>query len=365
MEGLAHIGPVLEDRSRRQRFEARELAMVLSHYDLGVISRIRVYPRGSRRSPKLRIETDRGDFLLKRRAQGRDDPHRVAFAHRLQLDLAEHGYPVPRLIGTRSGNDSMLRLGGHIYEVFEFVQGRRYDQSLAATEQAGLVLGGFHRLLAGHDGCGGPAGGTYHAADGIDVSLDRIADAVTAVDPKADREALARTCAFLRRAYHQAADRVQQGGYSRWRTCILHGDWHPGNLLYAKEPEASSVVAVLDFDSARQGPRMADVANAVLQFSLEMDEPDDPATWPDGLDRHRMRTFLRGYDQAALEPVAHDEREALAGMIIEALIVESVVPIAATGCFARIPGSTFLEMVERKVRWLQANCDPLIASVDG
>ena len=69
----------------RHRFDARELAVVLSHYDLGTIETIKSCPLGSRRAPKLRIVTSRGDFLLKRRASGRDDPYRVAFTHSLQL----------------------------------------------------------------------------------------------------------------------------------------------------------------------------------------------------------------------------------------------------------------------------------------
>ena len=41
-----------------------ELAMVLSHYDIGPIRRIENYPRGSRRAPKARVSTSRGEFLL-------------------------------------------------------------------------------------------------------------------------------------------------------------------------------------------------------------------------------------------------------------------------------------------------------------
>src|SRR5687767_1727640 len=87
------VGPVLEDQSHRERFDGHELAIVLSHYDLAVIEQLRVYPRGSRKSPKLRIKSKRGEFLLKRRAPGHDDPYRVAFAHDLQLRLAQRGYP--------------------------------------------------------------------------------------------------------------------------------------------------------------------------------------------------------------------------------------------------------------------------------
>jgi hypothetical protein len=54
--------------SQREKFEAREIAQVLSHYDLGVIARIREYRRGSRRAAKLKLDTERGEFLLKRKA---------------------------------------------------------------------------------------------------------------------------------------------------------------------------------------------------------------------------------------------------------------------------------------------------------
>ncbi|MHC4613985.1 MAG: phosphotransferase, partial [Planctomycetota bacterium] len=89
----------------------------------------------------------RGVFLLKRRAPGRDDPYRVAFSHNIQLYLADRGYPVPRLIGTRETNNSMLQEGGRIYEVFEYKSGCRYDSSAVATEHAGAALAMLHRLL--------------------------------------------------------------------------------------------------------------------------------------------------------------------------------------------------------------------------
>ena len=54
----------LEEQTR-ETFSAGELAVVLSHYDLGVIEAITGYPRGSRRSPKAGIVAQRGKFLLK------------------------------------------------------------------------------------------------------------------------------------------------------------------------------------------------------------------------------------------------------------------------------------------------------------
>ena len=86
---------------QREKFSAEELAIVLSHYDIGVVDSIVEYPRGSRKAPKLLIVSEQGKFLLKRRARGKDDPYKVAFCHALQLFLAGKQFPLPHLIGTR------------------------------------------------------------------------------------------------------------------------------------------------------------------------------------------------------------------------------------------------------------------------
>jgi hypothetical protein len=48
--------------------------------------------------------------------------------------------------------------------------------------------------------------------------------------------------------------------------------------------------------------------------------------------------------------------------MIEALVAESVYPIAATGQFGKLEGAAFLEMVQRKIVWLQQNADRLVES---
>ena len=48
----------------REKFGAEELAIVLSHFDIGIIDSIVEFPRGSRKAPKLLIVCDHGKFLL-------------------------------------------------------------------------------------------------------------------------------------------------------------------------------------------------------------------------------------------------------------------------------------------------------------
>jgi homoserine kinase type II len=355
-----HLGTAAEEdsgsRRERQRFAPYELATVLSHYDVGVIRSLRSFARGSRAAPKLRIRSDSGEYLLKRRAPGRDDPFRVAFCHCLQLELARHGYPVPRLMGTRADCNSMVQLEGRVYELFEFVPGDRFDGSAATAAEAGAALARLHRLLRDfHPPYEAPRGSYHGAADAASV-FDQLEAAVCAQEGPAAASEVARSALVLRQAYQEAAARAEEAGFGGWPSALLHGDWHPGNILFRQ----GRVVAVLDFDSARLEPRMADVANGALQFSMRMTDPRDPLQWPEGLEADRLKGFFRGYDSAAEAALTPQERAAAPWLIVEALIIESVLPIAATGSFARLRGSRFLQMVERKVAWLRPRAASLV-----
>ena len=121
----------------RERFSPAELAVVLSHYDLGVIESAKEFPRGSSRSPKLRLRTADGRYLLKRRAQGRDKPARVTFAHTLLWHLRQKGFPVPQLLPTRDTGEWML-----VYQAAEQLRlwsgtEAPIDEMAAAFEEAG------------------------------------------------------------------------------------------------------------------------------------------------------------------------------------------------------------------------------------
>ena len=102
--------------------DAHLVRRVLRHYAVGTVLSVGPCVRGSRKSPKFVVTTDRGRFLLKRRAKGKDDPVRVAFAHTLQNHLAAQGFPLPCLIGTVEDNNSILQMEGGVYELFAYVR---------------------------------------------------------------------------------------------------------------------------------------------------------------------------------------------------------------------------------------------------
>ena len=338
----------------REKFEADELAIVLSHYHLGVLESIEDFARGSRRAPKLVIKNSEGRYLLKRRARGKDNPYKVAFCHALQLYLADKQFPLPHLIGTADSNNSMLQWNGNIYELFEFIKGTSYDMSPDATFDSGKTLGLYHVLLSEYHPEWEPPTGSYHNAGGVKMSMNGLASSL-ARDPNVagSEDKVHQTVEYLTDCYLRSAETVEAKGYRRWASQITHSDWHPGNMLFYN----GRVVAVIDYDAARILPRITDVANGCLQFSI-IGGSDDPSTWPNHLDEERLKRFLRGYDRVNV--LSTVELECIPPLMAEALIAEAVLPIAATGSFGRLQGYLFLEMVERKVRWITDNADRLI-----
>src|SRR4051812_44687659 len=160
--------------SDREKFGTDELTIALSNFDIGPISALKEFPRGSRRAPKMLITAEKGEYLLKRRARGKDDPFKVAFSHALQLFLASKQFPLPHLIGTRADNNSMLQHAGHVYELFEYIRGTAYDNSLEATFDSGKTLGLLHKLLRDYEPQFEPPVGSYHQSRSIMSGLDQI-----------------------------------------------------------------------------------------------------------------------------------------------------------------------------------------------
>jgi len=329
-------------------FSSEELVRVLSHYDIGVILQIAPLSGGNRRAPKMVVISERGKFLLKRRPKGKDDLYRVAFAHAVQNHLADKAFPVTALLATRHQNNTILQLNNHIYEFFKFITGVRYDGSPEATVDAGRQLAKFHQHLADFVHDWRPLQASFHDSSTVRAHLKTIGSDRMA-KPSAKLQATAEVLMLL---YNESSIQVNQLGFDSWAQQVVHGDWHPGNMLFAK----SKVAVVLDFDSVRVAPPVIDLANGMLQFSIVGGRPN-PAEWPDYFNQDKLIQFLNGYrDVIKLD---NNTLDALLDLMIETMIAEAVLPIAATGFFGHLHGTDFLLMIRRKAEWLNQNREQL------
>lgn len=328
--------------------------MVLSHYDLGVIESLTAFARGSRRSPKVGIVSERGKFLLKRRAANQAHPDRVRFTHFVQARLRDAGFPIAKLVRERGSHQTIVRTGDHVYELFEFVPGQTYGRTVNETRDAGITLGRFH---AATTDLNVPTSlprprGDYHDTPIVRTGLCAIGSTLKSHDSfTGDDAEMATLVQFLLEAYDDDAEAVNAIDLGQWPECIVHSDWHPGNLLFWE----GAVAAVIDYDSVRFSRRIIDVANGALQFSITAG--GDPASWPEHLDEERLAAFLAGYE--TISALSTGERSCIPHLMNEALITECVSPIAATGSVGRWSGYRVLKMVRRKIAWLSDNRDRL------
>ncbi len=329
-------------------FSPEELAQVLSHYEIGVIDQAKPLSAGNRRAPKMVVTSERGKFLLKRRPKGKDDLYHVAFAHAIQSRLSEMEFPLAPLVATSDEKNTILHLNNHIYELFEFVAGSRYDGSAEATADTGWQLANFHQDLTDFAQEWKPPGSSFHDSSTVRTHLKTTG---TGQDKK-----LQRTAETLMTFYNASSIRVSELGFDSWPQQIVHGDWHPGNMLF----EHHHLTALLDFDSVKIAPPVTDLANGMLQFSIVGNRPN-PADWPDYLDQAKLVQFLNGYRKV----IAPDENQlnSIPDLMIETMIAEAILPVAATGFFGNLSGLDFLRMIQRKAEWLNDNRDKLTQAI--
>ena len=326
------------------RFSSDELAEVLSRYDIGKIRKVMRLAGGSSRAPKIAVTTTRGRFLLKRRFHGKDDVYRVTFAHAVQTHLAKRYFPTAPLVTTRDEVNTILQLRGNIYELFKFVGGSRYKGSAEEIIDTGRQLAKFHQYLANFKFEWEPLKASFHDSTTVRGHLKTFAS-----DSSPDSERpIQDVGGELMALYNRASVRVNQLGFDSWPQQVVHGDWHPGNMLFSN----GKIVAVLDFDSAKIAPPVTDLANGMLQFSIVGDRPN-PADWPDYCDQAKLIQFLNGYREVI--KLTKNEAVSLLDLMIETIIAESVLPVAATGFFGNLSGVDFLKMIRRKADWIDKN----------
>jgi len=355
IDRTSRLGPLAEDGSVVEEISGRDLAIVLSRYDIGAVDRISDYKRGSRRSPKMHIVSSMGEFLLKRRAVGHDEHSRVVFAHTVQATLAEHRFPVAGLVSTTEGT-TLVQHEGRIYELFRFITGKRFDKSNPAASEAGRVLAHFHSILLSNKKEPVVGNGTFHHSQQIPEVLDSISQVLTSYEEASALEGIDDTVEYIRGQYENSAKKVQNLEWNSLGSQLVHGDWHPGNMLYAD----NEIIAVIDFDSLRFQPRITDVANGALQFSMRMGTAEKVESWGEGFRGHTIQSFVQAYDQFSQIPLFASERAMIPDLMVEALVVESVIPIWKTGTFGSVTGSTFLKLVEKKLRWLEPRMQRVI-----
>jgi homoserine kinase type II len=332
-------------------FSSEELDAVLGHFDIGEVEQVKPLSAGGGRVPKIAIVSNQGKFLLKRRPKSKGLLQRLQFTHQVQEHLRKKALPVISLVHTAAAG-SFVQIDDRIYECFKFVTGVRYDGSADATIEAGRQLGKLHRTLADFKQHSGELGDGFHDSSTVRRGLKQTGSQKA---PKPSKT-LHVAAEQLMRLYNASSVRVNEFGFDSWPRQIVHGDWHPGNMLFWRH----RLIAVLDFDSIRFAPKVTDLANGMLQFSIVGGRPN-PADWPAYLDQEKLEQFLHGYREVLR--IKKNQLNSLPDLMIETMIAEAILPVAATGSFGNLSGLDFLKMIQRKAEWMDQNRETLTEAI--
>ena len=238
-----------------------------------------------------------------------------------------------------------MNFENHVYELFKFVPGSRYSGSVPEVIDAGRQLGLFHRGVSDFSCTWKPLRQTFHDSAAVRQHLKNLC---SKTGPRQDDKSTRQVAGALLTHYNRSSTNVNGLGFDSWPEQIIHGDWHPGNLLFASQ----KVTGVFDFDSVKIAPSVTDLANGLLQFSIVSGRPN-PTDWPAYLDQGKLANFIAGYQDVIR--LDDDMRGSLFDQMIETMIAEAILPVATTGFFGNFCGLSFLEMIRRKCDWIDQN----------
>jgi homoserine kinase type II len=262
----------------------QELTSFVSRYPLGALRTARGIEAGTVNSSYV-LELERGRFFL--RIYEEQDALGAAREARVLAHLAASGVPTPppvcALDGTATG-----AVAGKPAAIFPWVEGHSLCQrsvTPGAAEALGAALAKIH--LAGHAPDAPLDAGRFGPLDLV-ARCDRI---------HASRDAEARALAEPLRC---AVAAIAQTRRRDVPSGLIHGDLFRDNVLWDPQGECR-IAALLDFESAHDGPFAYDLAVTILSWSFGST-----------LDTDVARAIVRGYQSVReLEPadrdVLHDE----------------------------------------------------------
>ncbi|MCJ2182138.1 phosphotransferase [Novosphingobium sp. 1949] len=317
------------------------------------------------------VQTDTGEFFLKRHHHRLRTPAALAQEHAFMEHLLAAGLPVPEILKARDGTGTITQ-GAWTYEVHRKGTGidlYRERQSWtpfltpAHAFEAGVALARLHRAAQGFNA---PPRGPHPLVASFTIlpAHDPLASAAHYI---AARPALA---AFLKdKPWRQELARLfaslGQGLSQRLQDqppLWTHNDWHPSNLLWSSD---GAVATVFDFGLAARSCALHDLATAIERTAIPwLQREDEPA------DAQAAAALVSGYrtliplDATDVETLVHllplvhiefalSEVHYFAGVLADpaqATLAWQDYLIDHADWFLTPPGREFLERFEREVR---------------
>ena len=263
------------------------LGRILDHYDLGGMYQVEGSGGGTA-NVNLVIVSPRGRLFFRRRNPSYSSPNQVIYEHALMRHLADKGIGGPLPVETRDGETAVCDRAD-VYELQHLVEGSAFDpDDLEQLRAAAAGLADFHAAL---DDFAPPVPKDlprYDDPKNIRTGYESLLPQATPEQAHGIRLVLD-VVAALEADFPDAA-------YHALPHCIIHGDYHPANVLYA----GTRLAGIFDLDWVSRQPRIRDLADGITYFAGRRPSTLDGAniySLTQGLeyDIDRARIFLDAY----------------------------------------------------------------------
>jgi len=332
---------------------------ILSNYSIGEVRE--VHAAGGTAGKCWRVVSTTGCYFLRLRGPRTSSLAALEFDHGLRGHLITHGVPTAAPIATEPGNTWVLD-EGRAFELYPFVDGHAFKGSRSELIDTAHALARFHQAAADY-----PARGSYNPVPAqFAIAAPDVGGSERFDDPgllAAALEQFARAEPGFEYAVEQARLLVRSYTallYDRLPRWLIHGDYHPGNLLYST---SGRVAGIFDLDWACEHTRSRDLADGIYYFATPREAFDNASiesmTEATELDFDGSVLFVKEYaERAPLEP---DEVRAIPLALRARWLAERL-----EGSAKVLPErkAWFITRdLERPLRWLDAHGDEFVRAV--
>jgi len=302
----------------------------------------------------LILNADDKKYFLRGRNMNYSTEQEILYDHSLLNHLAKMGIPVAVPLLSSEGK-TWAKVDGRVYELYEYISGRRFDsRSIADLKNMAVALAKYHTAVEGFV----PQGSKSRA-----MKREDHPTLITPILEEMRSEAEGSTSMIITRLINElqsVLDKVPDDKYLQLPQLVIHGDLHPANVIFG----CADNVYFNDFDWASIQAKVRDISDGILFFASRRESQIDigdivSLTQTFEIDPQRSRIFLKAYRR--LNDVTRDEIKALPWMMRSRWIQER-----AKGT-RKVPEEKRLQYlineVEEPLNWLDGHGDELVRSL--
>lgn len=223
-----------------------EFQWVCRQHHLGEITRIVGVLADGTNVPIL-VETENGKYVL-RYLTNPVSKGRIDYIEGTLIYLKHSSIPVVNAIKNESG-DYFSTIHNRMIQVYPFIEGSRFEFEPEHIKSNAKMLYKFHTALASYKQGPLPAKSNCPTEENLKKRLKRLYKQKESIPNS--------SLSKIEYLYSTIIEHWNKADKDNLLETIIHGDWHPWNLIYSED---GSVSCILDFDLVRPGKRIYDVA---------------------------------------------------------------------------------------------------------